>query len=63
MTGDIIMSLLILDDATRAPELFTKSANVYVRYAEEEVVGHYTYVKSFIAEDLANFRAAKTEAE
>ena len=31
MTADIIMSLLILDDATRAPELFAKSANVYVR--------------------------------
>lgn len=63
MTGDILMSLLILDDATRAPQLFTKSANVYVRYAEEEVVGHYTYVKSFIAEDLVNFRAAEAEAE
>ena len=63
MTGDILMSLLILDDATRAPQLFTKSANVYVRYAEEEVVGHYTYVKSFIAEDLANFRAAEANAE
>ena len=63
MTGDILMSLLILDDATRAPQLFTKSANVYVRMAEEEVVGHYTYVKSFIAEDLVNFRAAEAEAE
>ena len=63
MTGDILMSLLILDDATRAPELFAKSANVYVRYAEEEVVGHYTYIKSFIAEDLVNFRAAEAEAE
>lgn len=63
MTGDILMSLLILDDATRAPQLFTKSANVYVRYAEEEVVGHYTYVKSFITEDLVNFRAAEAEAE
>ncbi len=63
MTGDIMMSLLILDDATRAPELFTKSANVYVRMAEEEVVGHYTYVKSFIAEDLVNFRAAEAAAE
>ncbi len=63
MTGDILMSLLILDDATRAPQLFTKSANVYVRYAEEEVVGHYTYVKSFIAEDLVNFRAAEANAE
>ena len=63
MTGDIVMSLLILDDATRAPELFTKSANVYVRMAEEDVVGHYTYVKSFIAEDLVNFRAAEAKAE
>lgn len=57
MTGDILMSLLILDDATRAPELFSKSVNVYVRYAEEEVIGHYTYIKNFIAEDLVNFRA------
>ena len=57
MTGDILMSLLILDDATRAPHLFTKSANVYVRMAEEEVVGHYSYVKNFISEDLVNFRA------
>jgi len=37
MTGDIVMSLLILDDATKAPEMFAKSANVYVRMAEEEV--------------------------
>ena len=62
MTADIIMSLLILDDATRAPHLFTKSANVYVRHAEAEVTGHVAYVKSFITEDLVNFRAAeKTE--
>ena len=57
MTGDLLMSLLILNDATRAPELFNKSANVYVHMAEEEVIGHYTYIKSFIAEDLVNFRA------
>lgn len=57
MTGDIIMSLLILDDATHAPELFFKSANVYVRHAEAEVTGHYVYVKSFIEEDLASFKA------
>ena len=62
MTADIIMSLLILDDATRAPHLFTKSANVYVRHAEAEVTGHVAYVKSFITEDLVNFRAEeKTE--
>jgi alkylation response protein AidB-like acyl-CoA dehydrogenase len=62
MTGDIIMSLLILDDATNAPEMFTKSANVYVRMAEEEVLGHSAYVMNFKADDLANFRAAEQEA-
>ena len=62
MTGDIIMSLLILSDATRAPHLFTKSANVYVRHAEAEVIGHSAYVKSFIEEDLVNFRAVEEKA-
>lgn len=57
MTADILMSLLIISDATAAPELFAKSAQVYVRHAEEEVIGHSCYVKSFIAEDLVNFRA------
>ena len=57
MTADILMSLLIVSDATAAPELFAKSAQVYVRHAEEEVIGHSCYVKNFIAEDLVNFRA------
>ncbi len=57
MTCDIIMSLLILEDATRAPELFQKSANVFVRLAEAEVIGDATYVTSFIPEDLPNLRA------
>ncbi len=57
MTADILMSLLIVSDATAAPELFAKSAQVYVRMADEEVIGHSCYVKSFIAEDLVNFRA------
>ena len=61
MTAEIIMSLLILDDATRAPELFAKSANVYVRYAEGTVAGHYAYIKEFKAEDLADFLAATPE--
>jgi len=63
MTADIIMSLLIIDDATRAPELFTKSANVYVRHAEAEVTGRAAYVKNFISEDLVNFRAMEQTAE
>ena len=57
MTAEIIMSLLIIEDATRAPELFKKSANVYVRMTEEDVLGKVAYIKSFTAEDLKNFVA------
>lgn len=57
MTGDIVMSLLILDDATKAPEMFQKSANVYVRMAEEKVLGHSAYIQNFKAEDLESFKA------
>lgn len=57
MTADIVASLLILDDATRAPELFEKSANVFVRMAEEEVMGKAAYTQAFHADDLKNFEA------
>ena len=57
MTAEIIMSLLIMDDATRAPELFEKSANVYVRMTEEDVCAKAYYVMHFTEADLANFRA------
>ena len=58
MTADIIMSLLILEDATRAPELFEKSANVFVNHAVEEVLGHYIFIKNFKAEQLENYKQA-----
>ena len=57
MTADIVASLLILDDATRAPELFEKSANVFLRMAEEEVMGKAAYIQAFQADDLKNFEA------
>lgn len=57
MTADIVASLLILDDATRAPELVEKSANVFVRMAEEEVMGKAAYIQAFQADDLKNFEA------
>ena len=61
MTAEIIMSLLIIEDASRAPELFKKSAHVYVRMAEENVLGKAAYIQNFKAEDLAAFRAVETE--
>jgi hypothetical protein len=55
MTGDIIMSLHLIADASKAPELFAKSAQVFARMTEEEVAGHATYIKAFQADDLKNF--------
>jgi len=63
MTGDVIMSLLIIEDASKAPELFAKSANVYLRYAEEEVVGHHHFVMNFTAEELPSYRQREPKAE
>ncbi len=57
MTCEIIMSLLIIDDANRAPELFEKSANVYVRMTEEDVCAKSYYVMHFTEADLDSFRA------
>ncbi len=57
MTPEIIMSLLIMDDATRNAEMFAKSANVYVRMTEEDVCAKAYYVMHFTEADLASFRA------
>jgi hypothetical protein len=63
MTAELVMSILMLRDATKAPELFEKSANVYVRMATEEIMGHAAYIDMFKTEDLASFRAAETSEE
>ena len=57
------MSLLIVEDATRAPELFEKSANVYVRMAHAEVAAHYDFIKNFNAADLDYYLQLETEKQ
>ena len=57
MTAELVMSLLIIRDAAKAPELFEKSANVYVCMTEEDVLGKSAYIKNFKVEDLDSFRA------
>ena len=61
MTAELVMSLLIIRDASKAPELFEKSANVYVRMTEEDVLGKSAYIKAFQVEDLESFKAAEEE--
>ena len=57
MTGEIVMTLLLLRDATLAPDMFLKSAKVYAAMAAETVAGKSSYIKSFDKEDLSAFRA------
>ena len=59
MTAELVMSLLIIRDAAKAPEMFEKSANVYVRMTEEDVYGKSAYIKAFQVEDLESFKAAE----
>jgi len=57
MTAEIVMSLLILRDATKAPELFLKSAKVYVNMAFEDVSGKALYIANYDPEEQDCFRA------
>ena len=61
MTAGIIGSLLLTEDAAKAPDLFGKSANVFVRMTEEEVIGSAAYIEAFRPEDLASFQTVKEE--
>jgi hypothetical protein len=63
MTAELVMSILILRDATKAPELFEKSAKVYVSMATEDITGKAAYIDLFKVEDLAAFKANEEETE
>lgn len=56
MAADCVMSHLIIQDATREPEMFTQSAKVYVNYAEAEVEKHNAFINGFNKEDIACYR-------
>ena len=56
MAAVCVMSNLIIQDATTAPELFSQSALVYVNYAEAEVEKHFHFIGSVDADSLANYR-------
>ena len=53
MAGHIIMSYLLIIDATRDTEdLFRKSAEVYINFGEVEVRRHAAFIKKFNTEDV-----------
>lgn len=56
MAAVCVMSHLIIQDATRAPEMFAVSARVYVNYAQAEVEKHETFIRNFTADQLEDYR-------
>ncbi len=56
MAAVCVMSHLLIQDATKAPELFAKSALVYVNYAEAEIEKHFNFIRKFKAEELDGYR-------
>ena len=57
ITAYTIMSHLILQDTQKAPELFSKSLNVFINHAESEVEKHFNYIQKMTPELLDNYRA------
>ena len=56
MAAVCVMSHLLLQDATKAPDMFGKSLNVYVNYAESEVEKHFNFIRKFQVEELESYR-------
>ena len=59
MAADIIMCHLLIQDASKSSELFSKSAHVYLNYAEAEVEKHSNFIENFDKEDLAFYKSNK----
>ena len=58
MAGDIIMSLLLLQNAAKCPDLFAKSLQVYINLAEADVEKHNALVSRMTTENIENYRQA-----
>lgn len=55
IAGHVIMAYLLVNDASKAPELFEGSAKVYVNYAEGEVVKNLKMLNSISVDELAAY--------
>ena len=58
MAADVIMCHLLMQNASKAPEIFMHSLEVYVNHAEAEVAKHATLVERMTVEQLDNYRQA-----
>ena len=58
MAADVIMCQLLMQNASKAPEIFAHSLEVYANHAEAEVAKHATLVERMTVEQLDNYRQA-----
>ncbi len=58
IAADAIMLHLLIYNASKAPELFEKSAQVYARFVDAEVVKHHRFIMDLQPEDLDFYRKA-----
>ncbi len=56
MAADIIMCYLLMQNASKAPELFGKSLNVYVNFAESEIEKHSNWINRMNVAQLDSYR-------
>jgi alkylation response protein AidB-like acyl-CoA dehydrogenase len=61
--GHIIMGHLLLQDANKDPELFRRSAEVYIHYGQIEVLKNYNFVAKSRIEDLGYYKPDFIEKE
>ena len=59
MAGYIIMSYLLLQDATVNAKLFAQSAHLFVRWAEAEIDKHTGYISRLKPDEMALFGSKK----
>ena len=58
MAADVIMCHLLMQNATKAPELFAGSLQVYVNLAEAELEKHHKWLQGMNVAQLDNYRKA-----
>jgi hypothetical protein len=59
--GHVIMGHLLLQDANKDPEMFRRSAEVYIHYGEIEVVKNFNFVGELQVEDLGYYKPVLEE--
>jgi hypothetical protein len=59
--GHIIAGHLLVRDANKNPELFHRSAEVYILYGQSEVIKNYNFITKSRIEDLGYFKPDLSE--